>query len=171
MYWIQRKVIERLLPGLLLTGAFALVYFGVPPILPVRTDPQWPYVSLVSVSPGTTPDVWSSVPGLLHVSIAALQCILLVEVARLIWVVNKTMTVSRFLVTLFYEAALVVDMFRAWGGDWFVWIRYQLHLGELCSAAAPCFPISGAVPWISLAALGLALASLVEWQQQRGALV
>jgi hypothetical protein len=161
MYRIRRQTIVTLLPPSLLIVAFGFVFFGIPPVFPVRTETHWPYVPLVSVAPGTTPDVWSSVPGLLHVSFSAFQCVLLVETARLAWVVSKSMNVERFLATFVYEAALVFDMFRLWGRDWLVWVLYQLHLGRLCSSVTPCFPISGVVPWISLSALGLALASLM----------
>jgi hypothetical protein len=160
MYRIQRKTIASLLPVLLLIGAFAFVCFGVPPLLPLRADPHWPYVALVSVSPGTTPDLWSSVPVLLHLALAALQCVLIVELARLVWISSNAMPVGRFLMTFIYEAALTLDMFRLWGSDWLVWISYQLNLGELCSSDTPCYPVSGAVPWISLSALALMLASL-----------
>ena len=161
MYRIRREVIGSFIPLLLLFGAFGLVCFGVPSVLPLRTDPHWPLVALVSVSPGTTSDVLSSVPGLLNVSVAAFQCVVLVEVVRFFWIARHVMTPMRFLLTLSYEAALVVDMFRLWGRDWFVWTRYQLRLGELCSATTPCFPVSGAMPWLSLALLGLVLASLL----------
>jgi hypothetical protein len=161
MYRIQRKTLAHLLSALLLIGAFALVYFGVPPLVPFRTEPHWPYVSLVSVEPGVAPDIWSSVPVLLHLFLAALQCILLVEVARLIWIASNTMRVHRYLVTLVYEVALAIDIFRLWGQDWFVWISYQLKLGQLCSLPSSCYPFSGAFPWISLSALIIVLTTLM----------
>lgn len=161
MYRIQRKTIARLLPVLLSITAFAFVYFGVPPLLPLRKAQNWPYVALVSAPPGTTPDIWSSIPAGLHLSLAALQCVLLVEAARLVWIASGAMPVSRFLMTLGYEAALVFDMLRLWGRDWLVWILYQLNLGELCSPDAACYPVSGAVPWVSLSLLALLLVSLV----------
>lgn len=160
MYRVRCEVIARAIPVALLISAFAFVFFGVPPVSHVRNDSHWPCVALVSVAPGTTSDVWSSVPGLLHVSLAAFQAVLLVEAARLAWVTCNTLTVTRFFATLLYEAALVFDMFRLWGRDWLVWMLYQLHLGELCATSSPCFPISGATPWISFSALVLALAVL-----------
>jgi hypothetical protein len=158
MYRIQRQAIMSVLPVLLLIIAFAFVYFGVPPLLPLRKNPDWPYVALVSVPPGTTPDTWSSVPGLLHLLLAAFQCVLLVEIARLVWSAGNALSAHRLLITITYEAALVFDMFRLWGRDWLVWILYQLNLGKLCSSTSPCYPISGAMPWLSLSALGLTLA-------------
>jgi hypothetical protein len=160
MYRIQRKTIGRFLPVLLLFTAFCFVYFGIPPLLPLRTEPHWPYVALVSVSPETAPDTWSSVPVLLHLSLAALQCVLMVEGALLIWIARKTITSARFLVTLGYEVALVVDIFRLWGRDWFTWILYQMRLGKLCSSASPCLPVSNSKPWVSLAALCIVLVVL-----------
>jgi hypothetical protein len=167
MYRIQRQTIAQLFPVLLLITAWSFVYFGVPPLVPLRTDPHFPYVALVSVSPGATPDTWSSVPVLLHLSLAALQCVLLVEMARLVWIASNAMPVHRFLFTLSYEVALVFDIFRRWGRDWFVWILYQLNLGELCSPATPCYPFSGALPWISLSLLSLLLLSLVADRQRK----
>jgi len=168
MYRIQRKAIARFFPVLLLILAFALVCFGVPPLPPLRADPGWPYVALVSVAPGSAPDTWSSVPVLLHISLAAFQCVLLVEVARLFWIFGNALSVRRFLATLVYEVALVLDMFRLWGRDWYVWILYQVNLGELCPSTAPCFPVSGAVPWFSLLSiLGLMFLSLIGAHSQR----
>ncbi len=157
MYRIQRQVIMSVLPVLLLVIAFAFVYFGVPPLLPLRKNPDWPYVALVSAPPGTAPDTLSSVPVLLHLLLAAFQSVLLVEIARLIWSTGNELSAYRLLVTVIYEASLVFDMFRLWGRDWLVWILYQLNLGNLCSSTSPCYPISGAVPWLSLSVLGLTL--------------
>jgi hypothetical protein len=161
MYWIQRKAVAQLLPMFFLIAAFAFVYFGVPPLVPFRTDPAGPYVALVSVAPEVAPDIWSSVPVLLHLSLAALQCVLLVELARIIWIASNVMRAHRYLMTLLYEAALVIDMFRLWGRDWFVWILYQLKFGELCSSPSRCYPFSGAFPWVSLSALVIVLTSFI----------
>src|SRR5215207_5307092 len=100
MYRIRRKTIERLFPVLLLVAPFGMVYFGVRPLWPFLDASLGPHVPLVSVPQGTTPDVWSSIPGLLHVWIGALQWVLLVEIARLSWVVTGAMTTSRFILTL-----------------------------------------------------------------------
>jgi hypothetical protein len=96
-----------------------------------------------------------------HVFLASLQGILLVEIARLFWVAAKELTVSRFILTLIYEATLIIDMFRLWGRDWLVWALYQLHLGKLCDPTHPCYPVSGATPWPSLSLLVLLILSLL----------
>jgi hypothetical protein len=166
MYWVRRETVAASLPVLLLFGALGLVYLGVPPVLPVRTDPQ-PGVPLVSMSPGAATDVWSSVPSLLHLLIAALQSVLLVEVVRLIWIFCKEITVVRFLATLMYEASLVIDIFRRWGQDWFIWSLYQLRIGKLCPPSRACFPFSGAIPWLSLCMLGFVLLCLVRDLRER----
>jgi hypothetical protein len=143
-------------PALLLTGSWSMVYFGFGPIWSLRKDSIWPLVPLVSIPQGTTPDVWSSVPGLLSVGIAAAQSILLVEIVRIVWVYSRKMAI----LTLGYEVALLLDWFRVWAGDWYVWALYQLRLGDLCSKSGqPCFPLSGHEPWLSLAMLLLVFAS------------
>lgn len=167
MYRIRRKTIVRSLPVLLLVAAMAMIWLGVPSVTFLRTEPYWPLVPLVSVPPGTTQDILSSAPGGLHVFLASLQGILLVEMARLFWVAAKELTVSRFMLTLIYEVTLVVDMFRLWGKDWLVWALYQLNLGRLCDPAHPCYPVSGATPWLSLSLLVLILLSLVPLSANR----
>jgi hypothetical protein len=132
----------------------------VPPIISLRADTDWPLVPLVSVPSETTTDVWSSVPGLLQVAISSMQSILLVELTRLLLIYANTITVTRSLMLLVYEVALVIDMFRRWGGDWNAWIRYQVHLGELCSVGTPCLPSTGAVPWYSILVLFFVLSAL-----------
>jgi hypothetical protein len=149
-----------------LIAAFALMYLGVPPVVPLRDDAHWPLVPLVSISPGISPDVLSSLPGALHILMAALQCIFLVEIARLFWIGSKTLTIGRFILTIAYEAALAIDMFQRWGRDWFVWALYQMRLSELCDLTNPCYPISGTVPWLSLFILGLLLALLMAPRAQ-----
>lgn len=158
MHWLRRETLVRLFPISLLLAAFTFLCFGVPPLLPFRREAYWPQVALVSVPPGTTPDVLSSVPGLLYVSISALQCVLLVTLVQLIWIAQGSMTSYKFILTLAYQASLAIDMFRMWGRDWLVWILYQLTLGNLCPPNIPCYPVSGVVPWISLSMLGLMLA-------------
>lgn len=153
MYGLQREMMTRSLPILLLFGALALVYLGVPSVLPLNPDADWPRVPLVSAPAGTAPDVWSSVPGLLQLLFSALQAIVLVEIARLVWILKGTVTAPRYLLTFAYEIALIVDMFRLWGRDWQVWVLHQLSLSELCPEAAPCFPASDAVPWPSMSVL------------------
>jgi hypothetical protein len=143
-------------PALLLSIAWGMVYFGVAPLWPLREDAAWPMVPLVSLPPGSTPDVWSSVLGLLQVCIAAAQCILVVELARIVW----TFPVRLALAALAYELVLFVDWFRAWAGDWYIWALYQLRLGELCTQSAPCYPTSGHKPWPSLVMLLLVCAVL-----------
>jgi hypothetical protein len=163
MHWIRREALISLIPISLLVTAFMFLYLGVPPLLPLRNGSDWPHVALVSVSPGTTPDVRSSVPGLLHTSICVLQCLLLVELVRLMWLVQKVMTPYKFILTLAYQVALTIDTFRLWGRDWFVWILYQLNFGNLCYSAAPCYPRSEALPWGSLLLLvGLLIVTAQE---------
>lgn len=166
MHRIRRKTIERFFPVLLLVASMGMVYFGVGPLLPFRDASLGPHVQLVSIPQGTVPDLWSSIPGLLHVWIGALQGVLLVELARLSWVVTGAMTTSRFALTLLYDVALVIDMFRLWGRDWFVWGLHELHLGDLCKLTETCFPISGAIPWPSLSVLSLLLLLLLLESRQ-----
>jgi hypothetical protein len=161
MHWLRREALVKLFPVLFLLAAFTFLCFGVPPLLPLRYEADWPQVALVSVPPGTTPDVLSSVPGLLYVSISALQCTLLVAIVQFLWIAHGTMTSYKFILTVVYQTTLVIDMFRLWGKDWLVWILYQLNLGNLCPPAVRCYPVSGAVPWISLSALGLILAAMM----------
>lgn len=157
MHRIRRKTLESLLPLLLLAAPLGMVYFGVGPLLPSLDASLGPHVPLVSVPKGTTRDVWSSVPGLFHVLLAAFQAVLLVELARLFWAATGALTTGRLMLTLLYEGTLVLDMFRLWGRDWFVWGMHELRLGDLCEPTDPCYPVSGAMPWPSLLALGLLL--------------
>ena len=153
MHWIRRKTVETILPALLLSMAFCMVCFGAKPLWSSRESDLWPQLPLVSVPQGTTPDVWSSVSNLLDVGIASLQVVLVVEFARVLWVVSGTMTTGRFALTLLYQLALFFDMLRLWARDWFVWARHALRIGDLCDPTEPCYPVSGAVPWLSLVAL------------------
>jgi hypothetical protein len=138
-----------------------MTYFGVAAAWPLRSDPDWPMVPLVSVPQGMTKDVWSSLPGLLQVGFAIFQSLMVVELARLFWIVNKSMTAWRFALTLAYELCLVLDWVRAWAGDWFIWATYRLNLGELCVPANPCYPVSGAKPWASLLLLIATLSTVL----------
>jgi hypothetical protein len=166
MYRIRRQALENFLPLLLLVASFCVVYFGLAPVWLLRDAPLGPQVPLVSVPQGTTSDVWSSLPGLLHIWLAALLGILFIEVARLLWIATGVMTVARFVSTLLYELSIVVDMFRLWGRDWLVWAKYELRLGQLCDPVEACFPVSGAIPWFSLLTLLLVMiVSLRSWSR------
>ncbi len=88
---------------------------------------------------------------------AALQGILLVESVRFFWIWVGSMTPGRFFLTLLYDIALAVDMFRLWGRDWFIWAMHELRLGELCDPREACYPVSGATPWLSLFSLSALL--------------
>jgi hypothetical protein len=163
MHWIRREALISLIPIVLLLTAFMFLYFGVPPLWPLRNGSDWPHVALVSVSPGTTHDVRSSVPGLLYLLISALQCMLLVGLVRLMWLAQKVMTPYKFILTLAYQVALTIDTFRLWGRDWFVWILYQLNIGNLCYSTNPCYPRSEALPWGSfLILVGLLIVTIQE---------
>ena len=153
--------VMHLVPVLLLTFSWIMAYWGIAASWPLRSGPDGPVVPLVSVSQGMTKDVWSSLPGLLQVGFAIFQSLLVVELARLFWVVNKSMTAWRFALTLAYELCLVVDWVRVWAGDWFIWATYRLNLSELCVPANPCYPISGAKPWASLLLLIAALSTVL----------
>jgi hypothetical protein len=153
MYGIRWKVVARFLPALLLASGFVAVYMGMPPLWQLRDPSLGLHVPLVSVPPGTTSDVWSSVPGFLHLLIASFQVVLLVELARMVWSANGSLTPGRFLLATLYEAALIIDTFRLWGRDWLVWALHELRFRELCEPSEACYPSSGATPWPSLVCL------------------
>jgi hypothetical protein len=136
-----------------------MVYFGIESIWPLRTDSIWPHVPLASVPEGTTADIWSSVPELLRIAVAVAQCILVVELVRYLLVLQGSMTPTWFVLTLAYELALVVDMFRRWGNDWFIWGLHELHIGELCDPSEACYPVTNANPWGSFIILLILLVS------------
>jgi len=171
MYRIRREIVVRFLPVVLLVSGFAVVYMGMPPLWQLRDPSLGLRVPLVSLPPGTTPDIWSSVPGFLHLLIAGFQAVLLVELARMVWSASSSLTIGRFLLTSLYEVVLVIDTFRLWGRDWLVWALHELRLRELCGPLEVCYPSSGATPWLSLVCLALLAVSLLDtkrlWRRQR----
>lgn len=105
---------------------------------------------LISVPPGSTSDVWSTLPGFLKVCAAAFQSFLLVELAKIFWLLSRRLNIWRFLLASAYAVTLVLDWLHVWAGDWFVWLLYRLQLGELCEPAMPCYPVTAIQPWGSL---------------------
>lgn len=168
MHRLRRQTLRQLLLSTIMAAPLVMVYFGVEPIWPLRVDSIWPHTPLVSVPEGATADVWSSVPGLLSVAVAAIQCMLLVEVVRYLLLLQGSMTPTWFVGSLAYELALLVDMFRRWGHDWFIWALHELRLGELCDPGEACFPVTDALPWGSFIILCLLLMPLWRFPSRSG---
>ena len=151
----------RVLTAVLPLAAWLLLYFGVELLLPMRQDPVDPLLPLVSGHEGTAQDIYSSVPGLLALFLAAVQSMLLVTLAELALAIKKRLSWQIFMTANIFKAALLFDWFHRWGNDWLAWSLFRLRLGDLCSAAEPCYPSSGAFPALSLLVLVGLLALII----------
>jgi hypothetical protein len=161
--------IVLLLSLIFLALSWFLIYFGVKPLWPLRSEPVWPLVALVSVPEGTSPDVLSSVPGILSVALAAFQSLFFVEIAKIILIQKIRVSLFQHLLLLSYELSVVVDWFRVWSYDWFVWGLYRLHLGKLCRETDICYPTTGTFPLVSLFFLSaiLIFGYFLDWLKLR----